>query len=75
MIDIVRYAKRAVELTSKYCNENDNCEHCEDRRMYLEDLNTFDGLITQVSNLSLHMRIGLLNIQAKKRRRVENHNL
>ena len=38
MIDIIRYAKRAVELTSEYCNENDNCEHCEDRRMYLEDL-------------------------------------
>ena len=33
--------KRAVELTSEFCNENDNCEYCEDRRMYLEDLKYF----------------------------------
>jgi hypothetical protein len=41
MIEAVTYAERAVELISEYCNGNDNCEHCKDRTMYVEDLKEF----------------------------------
>ncbi|KAF2184896.1 hypothetical protein K469DRAFT_750735 [Zopfia rhizophila CBS 207.26] len=39
--DAVRYAERAVELMSEYCNANDDCAHCKDKQMYLADLESF----------------------------------
>ena len=41
MTEAVTYAERAVELISESCNGNDNCEHCKDRTMYVEDLESF----------------------------------
>ena len=41
MIEAVTYAERAVELISEFCNGNDNCEHCKDRRIYVANLESF----------------------------------
>ena len=41
MAEAVKYAEQAVELMSEYCNENDGCEHCEDREMFVADREEF----------------------------------
>lgn len=52
MKEAVDYGKKAVELISEECNEDDNCEYCEDRKMFLRDLESFQRTYDRASGIS-----------------------
>ncbi|KAL4877865.1 hypothetical protein BJY04DRAFT_196996 [Aspergillus karnatakaensis] len=43
--EIVRYAARAVQLISNYCDKDDGCQECEDRGMFKRDLESMRKLV------------------------------
>lgn len=49
IMEVVEYGKKAVELISEECNGNDNCEHCGDRAMFVEDLERFQRVYDRAS--------------------------
>ncbi|KAK2768526.1 hypothetical protein FQN54_000382 [Arachnomyces sp. PD_36] len=53
MLEAVEYGKKAVDLISEACDGSDNCEHCDDRKMFSKDVESFQRIYDHASGTAL----------------------